>query len=96
MNQGVPSKAPVVLDPIMADPIMAFGGAPGIIVPKLRQQPPIMPMEASVTQRIAAGQAITDLASAVKELIDNALDAGAQIINSKLRHPELFPKEGFN
>jgi hypothetical protein len=88
MNKGIPSIAPAILDPVMS-----FRGAPGIIVPELRQQPPIMPMEASVTQRIAAGQAITDLASAVKELIDNALDAGAQTINSKLRHAELdfFP-----
>ena len=45
----------------------------------------IIPMEASSVQRIVAGQAITDLASAVKELIDNALDAGSRTINSKSR-----------
>ncbi len=43
----------------------------------------IVPMDASSVQRIVAGQAITDLASAVKELIDNALDAGSKTINSK-------------
>mmetsp|Transcript_22090 Transcript_22090/g.33512 ORF Transcript_22090/g.33512 Transcript_22090/m.33512 type:complete len:1094 (-) Transcript_22090:91-3372(-) len=44
----------------------------------------IIPMEASSVKRIVAGQAITDLASAVKELIDNALDAGAKTINIRL------------
>lgn len=43
----------------------------------------IVPMDASSVQRIVAGQAITDLSSAVKELIDNALDAGSKTINSK-------------
>jgi sensor histidine kinase regulating citrate/malate metabolism len=43
----------------------------------------IIPMDSASVQRIVAGQAITDLASAVKELIDNALDAGAETINSK-------------
>lgn len=43
----------------------------------------IIPMQASSVQRIVAGQAITDLASAIKELIDNALDAGSNTINSK-------------
>lgn len=43
----------------------------------------IIPMDAGSVQRIVAGQAVTDLASAVKELVDNALDAGAKTINSK-------------
>ena len=43
----------------------------------------IVPMDASSVQRIVAGQAIFDLASAVKELVDNALDAGSKTINSK-------------
>lgn len=43
----------------------------------------IVPMDADSVHRIVAGQAVTDLASAVKELVDNALDAGAKTINSK-------------
>ena len=43
----------------------------------------IIPIDAASVQRIVAGQAITDLASAVKELVDNALDAGSKTINSK-------------
>lgn len=41
----------------------------------------IRAIEESSRQRIAAGQAIQDLASAVKELVDNALDAQSQTIN---------------
>ena len=43
----------------------------------------IIPIDSASVQRIVAGQAITDLASAVKELVDNALDAGSKTINSK-------------
>jgi len=35
-------------------------------------------------QQIVAGQAITDLTSAVKELVDNALDAGARSVTIRL------------
>ena len=42
----------------------------------------IRTIEAESVRRLVAGQAVTDLASAVKELVDNALDAGAQNINS--------------
>lgn len=45
----------------------------------------IRPIEAESVRRIVAGQAVTDLASAVKELLDNALDAGSKSINSKLK-----------
>ena len=47
----------------------------------------IRPIEAESVRRIVAGQAVTDLASAVKELVDNALDAGSKSINSKLKLP---------
>ena len=43
----------------------------------------IRPIEEESVQRIVAGQAVTDLASAAKELVDNALDAGSTSINSK-------------
>jgi hypothetical protein len=39
-------------------------------------------MDNSTIHRMVAGQAVADLASAVKELVDNALDAGATRINS--------------
>ena len=44
----------------------------------------IRPMPAESVRRIVAGQAIYDLASCTKELIDNALDAGSKNINSEL------------
>jgi len=43
----------------------------------------IRPIEEDSVRRIVAGQAVTDLASAVKELVDNALDAQAKNINSE-------------
>lgn len=44
----------------------------------------IVPIQQSDVGRIVAGQAITDMASTVKELVDNALDAGARSINVRL------------
>ncbi len=38
---------------------------------------PIAPVPAATVHRIASGQVILDLATAVKELLENALDAGA-------------------
>lgn len=43
----------------------------------------IKPIEQESVRRIVAGQAVTDLASAVKELVDNALDAKSKSVNSK-------------
>jgi hypothetical protein len=47
--------------------------------------PPPMPIQSlpvESVRRIMAGQAILDLAGCVKELVDNALDAGSTNINS--------------
>lgn len=44
----------------------------------------IKPINEVEVRRIVAGQAITDLASCVKELVDNALDAGSKSIQIKL------------
>ena len=52
--------------------------------PPLPQPPLIRPIPVDLVRQIAAGQVILDLASAVKELVDNALDAGSTSINSKL------------
>eukprot|EP00978_Attheya_sp_CCMP212_P021349 scaffold62195_cov54-Attheya_sp.AAC.2 len=45
----------------------------------------IVSIPTSAVHRLVAGQAVTDLASAVKELVDNAIDAGARSINSESR-----------
>ncbi len=45
----------------------------------------IQPIPSQAIQRIVAGQAITDLSSAVKELVDNAIDAGAHRVTSECR-----------
>lgn len=44
----------------------------------------IVPIKDIDVRRIVSGQAITDLASAVKELIDNSLDAGGRSITVRL------------
>lgn len=36
-------------------------------------------------QRICSGQSVVDLATAVKEMVENALDAGATLIEVKLK-----------
>lgn len=41
----------------------------------------IRPIASDAVRRIVAGQAVTDLASCVKELVDNALDAKSKTIN---------------
>jgi DNA mismatch repair ATPase MutL len=48
-----------------------------------QQQRLIRPIPTAAIGRIVAGQAITDLASAVKELLDNAIDAGAKRVSGE-------------
>jgi hypothetical protein len=43
----------------------------------------IVPIQQHDVQRIVAGQVISDLASTVKELVDNALDSGSKSVNSE-------------
>ena len=50
------------------------------------QPPLIRPIPQDSVRQIVAGQVIFDLASAVKELVDNALDAGSTSINSTCSH----------
>jgi DNA mismatch repair enzyme (predicted ATPase) len=57
-----------------------------IITTTSHQQPrgsTIAPIQAKDVRRIVAGQVISDLASSVKELVDNALDSGAKSITSE-------------
>eukprot|EP00985_Skeletonema_marinoi_P016795 scaffold9069_cov134-Skeletonema_marinoi.AAC.5 len=48
------------------------------------EAPLIKPISSSSIKRLVAGQAITDLSSSVKELVDNAIDASATRISIKL------------
>ena len=43
----------------------------------------IVPIAQKELRRIVAGQAVSDIASAVKELVDNSLDAEARSVNSE-------------
>ena len=47
--------------------------------------PGIQPIDKAVVHRICSGQVILDLATAVKELIENSLDAGATSIEVRLK-----------
>ena len=46
---------------------------------------PIRPLDQRVVERIAAGEVIERPVSLVKELLENALDAGAGTITAELR-----------
>lgn len=46
-------------------------------LPDMASQPSIRAIEQVAVHRICSGQVILDLATAVKELVENALDAGA-------------------
>jgi hypothetical protein len=76
-------------------PPIRYTGSINIIMSSLISATEIRPIEAESVRRIVAGQAVTDLASAVKELVDNALDAGSKSINSKLKLP-LIPLQALN
>ena len=51
--------------------------APGKLMAKAGK---IQPIDKSIVHRISSGQVILDLAIAVKELVENSLDAGASNI----------------
>ncbi len=53
-------------------------------------RPTIRPIPIESIGRIVAGQAITDLCSAVKELLDNSIDAGAKRICGQFIDVYLF------
>lgn len=53
--------------------------------PTTTSSPLIRPINRNVIHRICSGQVILDLSSAVKELVENSLDAGATSIEINLR-----------
>jgi hypothetical protein len=58
---------------------MAGGGGRG------ESSPAIKPISKAVVHRICSGQVIFDLSSAVKELVENSLDAGATSVEVSLK-----------
>nr|QHA10207.1 PMS1 [Allium cepa] len=60
---------------------------------EIASSPTIKPINKSVVHRICSGQVILDLQSAVKELLENSLDAGATCIEINLKeHGEEYFK----
>ncbi|XP_021775367.1 DNA mismatch repair protein PMS1-like isoform X1 [Chenopodium quinoa] len=53
--------------------------------PVMANSPMIKPINKSVVHKICAGQVILDLSSAIKELVENSLDAGATSIEIALK-----------
>ena len=49
----------------------------------------IQAIDKTIVHRICSGQVILDLATAVKELVENALDAGASNIEVERQHCSL-------
>ncbi|KAA8496638.1 DNA mismatch repair protein Mlh1 [Porphyridium purpureum] len=60
---------------------MSSGGVPSAAPVHERARGPIRVLPEDVVRSIAAGEAVVDLAGAVKELLENALDADATSVN---------------
>ena len=73
-------------------PPRARRGVQGILAAMTpRPAPCIAAIDQGTVHRICSGQVILDLATAVKELVENALDAGATAIEVRRRRRSLAP-----